>query len=86
MTTRRDFLRRGAGATAACLVAAHVVHGADAPASPAADSTAFLTRKIPSTGEILPAVGFGTYAANIGSGFLVFLGCLEVLHHQGHII
>ena len=71
MTTRRDFLRLGAGATAACLFAESLARGADAPVAPGARDAAgakpqageMLTRKIPSSGEVLPAVGFGTYAA-----------------------
>jgi diketogulonate reductase-like aldo/keto reductase len=64
MKTRRDILRYGATVTAACLFTKSVARSADAPesgAKPQAD--AILTRKIPSTGETLPAVGFGTFAA-----------------------
>jgi diketogulonate reductase-like aldo/keto reductase len=71
MTTRREFLRHSATVTAACLFAESLARGADAPAhvGDASDAkaqatiSAILTRKIPSSGEVLPAVGFGTFAA-----------------------
>jgi diketogulonate reductase-like aldo/keto reductase len=58
MMNRRDFLRASAGATAACAFAS-AVSVSRAQEKP----DAMLTRKVPSTGEVLPAVGFGTYAA-----------------------
>ena len=66
MKTRRQILRDGATFTAACLFAKSLARGADAPPSDAkvqATTGAMLTRKVPSTGEVLPAVGFGTFAA-----------------------
>src|SRR5687768_7680065 len=64
MNTRRDFLRMTATATAACLFTRSLAHAADAPdAKPQAATGEMLTRKIPATGEVVPAMGFGTYAA-----------------------
>jgi diketogulonate reductase-like aldo/keto reductase len=65
MTTRRDFLRMTAGATAAACAFASVTGRAAAQADAKAQATgdATLMRKIPSTGEVVPAMGFGTYAA-----------------------
>ncbi len=67
--SRREVLALTAGATAACLLTRDLVHAADAPdakAQASADGT--ITRKIPSTGEVLPAMGFGTYAAMMTDG------------------
>src|SRR5829696_4775069 len=64
MKTRRDFLKFTVGATTACLFTNHLVRAADAPDAKAQAITgAILTRKIPATGEVLPVMGFGTYAA-----------------------
>lgn len=70
MTTRRDFLRHSATASAACALASVAGRAAAAAAAAAPDGAkaqattgAILTRKIPKTGEVVPAVGFGTYAA-----------------------
>jgi diketogulonate reductase-like aldo/keto reductase len=60
MKTRREILRYGATVTAACLLTNSFARSADAPTT---TTGAILTRKIPSTGETLPAVGFGTFAA-----------------------
>jgi diketogulonate reductase-like aldo/keto reductase len=64
MSSRRDFLRATATITAAAALASPVAPlFAQEAAKPQADSDAMLTRKIPATGEVLPAMGFGTYAA-----------------------
>ena len=62
MNTRRDFLRMTAGATAACLFATPMTWAQD-DAKAQATSEGMMTRKIPSSGEVLPVMGFGTYAA-----------------------
>ena len=64
MTTRRDFLRTTATLTAACAFASVARRAAAQDAAqPGAAAETMLTRKIPTTGEVLPAMGFGTYAA-----------------------
>lgn len=69
MNTRRDFLRLTAAATAACLFANSFTRAAEAPdTKPQAATGGMLTRKIPATGEVLPGMGFGTYAAMMTDG------------------
>jgi diketogulonate reductase-like aldo/keto reductase len=60
MNTRRGFLRLTATATAACALGsiADFAWGQED-----AKSGEMITRKIPASGEVLPAMGFGTYAA-----------------------
>ncbi|MEA2736398.1 MAG: hypothetical protein QOE14_2849, partial [Humisphaera sp.] len=64
MISRRKILTVTAGATAAYLFTNSLARGADAPdAKPQPKPGDMLTRKVPSTGEVLPVMGFGTYAA-----------------------
>ena len=54
---RRDFLKSvGLGAAATALPASMLV-----PAAAHAQSTDLITKKVPRTGEVLPAIGLGTY-------------------------
>jgi len=55
MTTRRDYLRLSIGAGIALTLDPRLVLATDAPAS-------LITRAIPSSGELLPAVGLGSSA------------------------
>jgi diketogulonate reductase-like aldo/keto reductase len=62
---RRTFLKRATGAAVACLFTEEFAKR-QATAQPTTNPSAqpMLTRKIPSTGEVVPAVGLGTYNAN----------------------
>src|SRR5437773_8758556 len=62
MTTRREFVAHAVGAAAACLFAESSAAGAQSTTT-STSSAQMLMRKIPSTGEPIPAVGLGTYNA-----------------------
>ncbi|HEV2292649.1 MAG TPA: aldo/keto reductase [Tepidisphaeraceae bacterium] len=59
--SRRAFLAGATTLTAA--VAARIAFTRASVSAAEADGKTILTRKIPSTGEVVPAIGFGTYAA-----------------------
>jgi diketogulonate reductase-like aldo/keto reductase len=67
-TNRRTFLKRAIGATAASVFAEEIGRSLTARAQPATapapgGAETMLLRKIPSTGESVPAVGLGTWNA-----------------------
>lgn len=65
MTSRRTFLRHASFATAACAFASASSSAiAQEATKPTTSATgAMITRKVGKTGEVLPAVGLGTYKA-----------------------
>lgn len=98
MNTRRQFLTRAAMASAALAALPLAACAQDRPERPRAEPTgaiagrvplggALLTRAIPSTGEMLPAIGVGTsgsYEVPIGSPeFAALMGVLDVFFKGG---
>jgi aryl-alcohol dehydrogenase-like predicted oxidoreductase len=65
MTTRRTFLRHSALATAACAFASvnSSSRAEEGAKLPAASTEGMITRKVGLSGEVVPAVGLGTYKA-----------------------
>jgi diketogulonate reductase-like aldo/keto reductase len=69
-TTRRTFLQGSLAATVATALARVAAHAQDAPAS----------RRVPSTGEMIPAVGLGTWITfNVGNDPVLRDECVNVM-------
>jgi aryl-alcohol dehydrogenase-like predicted oxidoreductase len=81
MTSRRHFLSRSSGAFAATMLfgSAGLAHRAQAASKQAANS-AMLLRPIPSSGEMIPAIGMGTSGSfQVPAGSAEYAALKEVL-------